>query len=43
MLREDARVAMPPNPFWLDGREAIVQSLIVGLPRPVTARHCLPV
>ena len=31
MLREDARVAMPPNPFWFNGREAIVQSLIAGL------------
>ena len=34
MLREDARVAMPPNPFWFDGREAIVQSLIAGLRDP---------
>ena len=31
MLREDARVAMPPMPFWFDGRETIVQSLIAGL------------
>ena len=34
MLREDARVAMPPNPFWFNGREAIVQSLITGLRDP---------
>ena len=34
MLREDARVAMPPNPFWFNGREAIVQSLIAGLRDP---------
>ena len=34
MLREDARVAMPPNPFWFNGREAIIQSLIVGLRDP---------
>jgi RNA polymerase sigma-70 factor (TIGR02960 family) len=31
MLRRDARVAMPPHPFWFNGREAIAQSLIVGL------------
>jgi hypothetical protein len=31
MLRDDARVAMPPNPFWFDGRDAIAQSLIAGL------------
>jgi RNA polymerase sigma-70 factor (ECF subfamily) len=34
MLREDARVAMPPHPYWFNGREAIVQSLIVGLRDP---------
>jgi len=34
LLREDARVAMPPHPFWFTGREAIVQSLVVGLSEP---------
>lgn len=34
MLREDARVAMPPNPFWFTGREQIVQTLVVGLREP---------
>jgi RNA polymerase sigma-70 factor (TIGR02960 family) len=31
MLREDARIAMPPLPFWFAGREQILQSLVVGL------------
>jgi RNA polymerase sigma-70 factor (TIGR02960 family) len=34
MLREDARIAMPPHPFWFAGREQIVQSLVVGLRAP---------
>jgi RNA polymerase sigma-70 factor (TIGR02960 family) len=34
MLREDARVAMPPHPFWFTGREAIAQSLLAGLRDP---------
>jgi RNA polymerase sigma-70 factor (ECF subfamily) len=34
MLREDARVAMPPNPFWFNGREVIVASLMAGLRDP---------
>jgi RNA polymerase sigma-70 factor (TIGR02960 family) len=34
MLREDARIAMPPHPFWFVGREQILQSLVVGLREP---------
>jgi SnoaL-like domain len=34
MLREDARIAMPPHPFWFAGREHILQSLVVGLREP---------
>ena len=34
MLREDARVAMPPHPFWFTGREVILQSLVSGLSDP---------
>lgn len=34
MLREDARVAMPPHPFWFTGRDVILQSLMAGLTDP---------
>jgi RNA polymerase sigma-70 factor (ECF subfamily) len=34
MLREDARIALPPHPFWFAGREHILQSLVVGLREP---------
>jgi RNA polymerase sigma-70 factor (TIGR02960 family) len=34
LMREDARVAMPPHPFWFTGREQILQSLVVGLTEP---------
>ena len=34
LLTEDARVTMPPHPFSFIGREAIAQSLIVGLSDP---------
>jgi RNA polymerase sigma-70 factor (TIGR02960 family) len=34
MLRDDARVAMPPHPFWFTGREQIISSLMTGLRDP---------
>jgi RNA polymerase sigma-70 factor (ECF subfamily) len=34
LMREDARVAMPPMPFWFTGKETIIQSLVVGLNEP---------
>jgi RNA polymerase sigma-70 factor (TIGR02960 family) len=34
MLRENARIAMPPHPFWFAGREQILTSLVVGLREP---------
>jgi len=34
MLRDDARIAMPPHSFWFAGREQILQSLVVGLREP---------
>jgi RNA polymerase sigma-70 factor (ECF subfamily) len=34
MLREDVRIAMPPLPFWFNGKEAFVPGLEAGLKDP---------
>lgn len=34
MLREDVRIAMPPLPFWFNGKETFVPGLEAGLKDP---------
>jgi RNA polymerase sigma-70 factor (TIGR02960 family) len=34
MLREDVRIAMPPLPFWFNGKESFVPGLEAGLMEP---------
>ena len=34
MLREDIRIAMPPLPFWFNGKETFVPGLEIGLKGP---------
>jgi RNA polymerase sigma-70 factor (ECF subfamily) len=34
MLRDDVRIAMPPLPFWFNGKEAVVPGLEAGLKDP---------
>ena len=31
MLRDDVRIAMPPQPFWFNGKETFVPGLQAGL------------
>ena len=39
LLREDARLTMPPHPTWFEGREAILDRLAAGL-RPRRSATC---
>ena len=40
MLRDDVRIAMPPAPFWFNGKETFVPGLQAGLTMPASGGSC---